>query len=214
MKLNNIAGPVLIFFCALLSACSAPQPRVDVAVPDNAQQVITMLRAGGLHIYLRHAQTDWEQKDAEHLDYKNCDQQRNLSREGRIQGRAIGAALRELGISAAQVLASPFCRCVDTAKLVFGKSAVQPELLALAQADLQTPQDRVQWLQRQFASEPEAGVNVAYISHQFNFIGATGTSINEADAAIVKPRDGGGFDVIAVLTVAQWQELARRYPKP
>jgi phosphohistidine phosphatase SixA len=46
--------------------------------------------------------------------------QRNLTDGGRADARAIGAAIRSLGIPIGEVLASPFCRTRETAELIFG----------------------------------------------------------------------------------------------
>jgi broad specificity phosphatase PhoE len=58
-----------------------------------------------------------------------CETQRNLSDEGRAQARAIGEAFRARGISAATVLSSGWCRCLETAELLgLGPVAREPSL--------------------------------------------------------------------------------------
>ncbi len=47
---------------------------------------------------------------------EDCSTQRNLSALGRAQARQIGENLRKVGINQAQVLSSPWCRCVETAE--------------------------------------------------------------------------------------------------
>jgi broad specificity phosphatase PhoE len=51
----------------------------------------------------------------------DCATQRNLDAAGRAQARRIGEAFREHGIAVGTVLSSPRCRCLDTARLAFGR---------------------------------------------------------------------------------------------
>jgi len=48
----------------------------------------------------------------------DCSTQRNLSATGRADARALGEALRTRRIPISRVLSSPWCRCVDTARLM------------------------------------------------------------------------------------------------
>ena len=48
----------------------------------------------------------------------DCSTQRNLDDKGREQGRALGELFRQRGVRVDRVLASPVCRCVDTARLM------------------------------------------------------------------------------------------------
>jgi phosphohistidine phosphatase SixA len=56
--------------------------------------------------------------------YEDGARQRNLTDAGRADARAIGAAIRALGIPIGRVLASPFCRTRETAELIFGRATV------------------------------------------------------------------------------------------
>ena len=48
----------------------------------------------------------------------DCSTQRNLDDRGRQQSRAIGQEFRQLNYSAPTVYSSPWCRCLDTARLM------------------------------------------------------------------------------------------------
>ena len=54
--------------------------------------------------------------------YEDCASQRNLTDKGRGEARAIGEHVKRLGIPIGTVLASPFCRTMETARLAFGKA--------------------------------------------------------------------------------------------
>lgn len=59
----------------------------------------------------------------------DCATQRLLSEAGRAQSRAVGALLRARGVVSARVLASAWCRCIETAeRLGLGAVVIEPVL--------------------------------------------------------------------------------------
>src|SRR3954464_2544153 len=104
---------------AILAALAHAQSSVPVD-PLQGAALVSALRQGGFVLYLRHASTGFGQNDEGMTDFANCASQRNLTDAGRAEARAIGAALRELRIPVGPVVASPFCRTMETARLVFG----------------------------------------------------------------------------------------------
>ena len=84
------------------------------------------LRRGGYVIYFRHTSTDFGQNDEGMTSYDDCTKQRNLTEQGRAEARAIGAAIAKLQIPIGDVLASPFCRTLETARLIFGRATTSP----------------------------------------------------------------------------------------
>jgi broad specificity phosphatase PhoE len=88
------------------------------AVADEA--VWKALATPGSIVVLRHsyAPGSFDPPDAR-LD--DCSTQRNLDDNGRAQARRVGEAFRQRNITVGRVLSSPRCRCLDTARLAFGK---------------------------------------------------------------------------------------------
>ena len=83
------------------------------------------LRQDGVVALLRHADAPGIGDPAGwRLD--DCATQRNLSEGGRAEARAVGARLRQERIRIAKVLSSPWCRCLETARLA-DVGAVQTE---------------------------------------------------------------------------------------
>ena len=82
--------------------------------------LVESLRKGGYNIYFRHAATDWSQNDqvSKAGDWTSCDpnKMRQLSAIGRKTAGIVGEAIRALQIPIGQVLASPYCRTVETAR--------------------------------------------------------------------------------------------------
>ena len=78
------------------------------------------LRAPGSVVIVRHsyAPGTFDPPDAK---LEDCSTQRNLDENGRAQAKRIGEAFRAHGIAVGAVRSSPRCRCLDTARLAFGK---------------------------------------------------------------------------------------------
>jgi broad specificity phosphatase PhoE len=91
------------------------------AAAHASEAVWEALRAPGSVVVLRHsyAPGTFDPPDAR-LD--DCTTQRNLDDEGRAQARRIGEAFRQQGLAVGTVLSSPRCRCLDTARLAFGRA--------------------------------------------------------------------------------------------
>jgi phosphohistidine phosphatase SixA len=68
-------------------------------------------------LLIRHAMAD-QGADASYVRFDDCTTQRNLSYDGRLQAQQMGAKLREHGFLVTRVLVSPFCRTMETAKLM------------------------------------------------------------------------------------------------
>jgi hypothetical protein len=83
------------------------------------------LREGGIVLF-RHAIAPGG-GDPPGMRLGDCATQRNLDATGREQARRIGAALREAGVEVGAVLASAWCRTMETAELaVPGRVVVEP----------------------------------------------------------------------------------------
>src|SRR5437867_12477315 len=48
----------------------------------------------------------------------DCKTQRNLDEQGRREARALGEAFRQHGVRVDRILSSPWCRCLETARLL------------------------------------------------------------------------------------------------
>ncbi|MCY7315039.1 MAG: histidine phosphatase family protein [Rubrivivax sp.] len=81
----------------------------------------TLLQQGGLVLGFRHALAPGT-FDPPQFRLGECSTQRNLSEEGRAQARRIGAWFDAAQLQPAAVRSSPWCRCMDTATLAFGRA--------------------------------------------------------------------------------------------
>jgi phosphohistidine phosphatase SixA len=168
-------------------------------------QLLAELLKGGYILYFRHAATDLSQNDERMKSYEDCANQRNLIDRGRSDARAAAAAIRNLGIPVGRVLASPFCRTVETAQLLFGRAEKMQEVRGGPSAPADA--ERYAALRRILATPVRAGDNLAVVSHGNPFHSVAGPPyLAEGEAAVIRPL-GADFQVIARIRVDRWDTL-------
>src|SRR5262245_2403480 len=86
------------------------------------EEVWALLKGGGQVILIRHAITTPGVGDPPGMRVDDCSTQRNLTDEGRRDARRVGETFRTRGLVVDRVLSSPWCRCLETARLAFGRS--------------------------------------------------------------------------------------------
>ena len=183
---------------------TTPPPTIMGSLTGD--RLVSALRRGGFNIYFRHAATDPAPDDADPVDFSDCDTQRNLSREGRRQARAIGRAIDALDIPIGRVLSSPFCRTLDTARLAFGKATREPSLENLENADTETESDaRTRGLRRLLSTRPDGATNNVLVAHGFNITAAADVTLAEGEAAIFRPNNKN-FEFVATVAPEEWDK--------
>jgi hypothetical protein len=162
------------------------------------------LRAGGVTLYFRHVATDFSQNDERYVE-GDCATQRNLTDAGRDDARRIGAEIRRLRIPIGDVLASPYCRTVETATLIFGRAARAPEARGGPAVD---DADRYAELRKLLATPPARGTVRVVSSHGNPFRAITQSAyLQEGEAAVVAPGPGNGFTVVGRIAKDAWRTL-------
>jgi phosphohistidine phosphatase SixA len=202
------------FVAAALAAVGAlafvDVPAQTAAAPSppslSGAQLLKALQHGGYVLYFRHTSTDFGQNDDRMTGYEDCERQRNLTDQGRAEARAIGAAIRKLGIPIGEVLASPFCRTRETATLIFGHATVSN---AVRGGPAQAEAGRYAELAALLAKQVDGSVNRAIASHGNPFRAvAEGSYLAEGEAAVIEPRGADGFRVVARIRKDEWESLA------
>jgi virginiamycin B lyase len=189
--------------------------RTTTTAPERApaapSSLVERLRRGAYVLAFRHAATDFSTTDTTG-DPRDCSRQRNLNRRGRRQSREIGRAFRELGIPVGRVLASPFCRTRDTARLAFGRVRASEALLSAEFFSDDAAEGRQSSrFRRLLRQRPQGGTNTVLVSHGFAIDDATGVSLAEGEAVIVAPGRGRrGFAVVRRIQAGDWPRLAAR----
>ena len=200
----------LIFSLSAWAQNTAQDYPARRALPSRAlppAALLSELRKGGYVLYFRHASTDFSQNDEKMKNYEDCAHQRNLTDQGRTEARSVGAAIRRLGIPFERVLASPFCRTVETAQLLFGRA----EKLQEVRGGPATPadSDRYAALRRILATPVPRGTNLAAVSHGNPFISVAGPPyLVEGEAAVVRAVPGD-FELVGRIRLEDWETLER-----
>jgi phosphohistidine phosphatase SixA len=164
------------------------------------------LRQGGLILYFRHAATDFGQNDDQMTGYEDCAKQRNLTDAGRDDARRIGETIRRLGIPVGDVLASPFCRTMETARIIFGEANATAAVRG-GPARPETP-DRYAELRKLLSTPPRGGSDLVIVSHGNPFTAVVGPPyLAEGEAAVIRPLGPKGFVVIARIPKDGWAAL-------
>jgi phosphohistidine phosphatase SixA len=102
-------------------ATTALAPATTSAQPDGFEKA---LRLGGVVLFMRHASTTPGVGDPPGFTLEQCGTQRNLSPQGRVQAKNIGAWFKRQHLKPSAVKSSAWCRCKDTADLAFGSHQV------------------------------------------------------------------------------------------
>ena len=189
-------------FVCLLATAWATEPSVDTLA---GQALLAALRQGGLIIYFRHTSTDFGQNDDQMTGYEDCARQRNLTDQGREEARQIGAAIERLHLPIGDVLASPFCRTMETARLMLGRARATNAVRG-GPARPDSP-DRYAELRRLLSTPPQPGADLVIVSHGNPFAAVAGTHLAEGEAAVVRPLDTQGFRVVGRITKNGWDDL-------
>jgi phosphohistidine phosphatase SixA len=180
--------------CGALLALFAALP-ASAAQPD--EQAWTALKGGGHVVLMRHTITTPGVGDPPGMRLDDCSTQRNLSAEGRAHARRIGEAFRARGIAVDRVLASPWCRCVETAKLAFGGSEPSAALGNLFGRP-ENQAEQVRAMTALVAGWRGPG-NLMLVSHGSTVLALTGVSLDTGEMVVVKPEEGRSFAVVGRL---------------
>ena len=185
------------------SADAGPPPRAEL----QGRALLAALRSGGYILYFRHTATDFGQNDERMTGYEDCATQRNLTDAGRAEARVIGSTIRDLGIPIGDVRASPFCRTMETAQLMFGRAAATTAVRGgPAQPE---SADRYAELRKLLAMPVPRGTNLVIASHGNPFRAVVGGPyLAEGEAAVIAPLGKDGFFVVARVTKDAWTELS------
>jgi phosphohistidine phosphatase SixA len=203
---HRFLATLALLLCALPVASALAQSRNSEPLREvSAAELLQELRKGGYILYFRHAATDVSKNDDAMTGYEDCASQRNLTEPGRAQARAIGEKIRALAIPVSKVLASPYCRTVETGMLIFGRAEKSNDVRG-GPGTANSP-ERYASLRKLLSTSPPAGTNLAIASHGNPFHAVAGPPyLAEGEAALVRPL-GKDFEIVARIRPERWGEL-------
>ena len=176
---------VVISVAIVLGFCGAAQP----AIGDEAANAWNALRAGGHVALMRHADAPGGVGDPPGFRLEDCATQRNLSTRGRADATKIGARLKSEGVAFEKILSSPWCRCIDTARLL-NLGPVETEATFGNVVVLRDQRETLTAGARALIAKWTASGNVLIVTHGANILALTGVSPASGEIVVVK----GGSD--------------------
>jgi hypothetical protein len=159
------------------------------------------LRAGGVVAAFRHALAPGT-FDPPGFRLGDCSTQRNLSDVGRAQARRLGEWFTARSLRPAQVRSSPWCRCMDTATLAFGRAQAwdalasprgAPETMSAAHLD--------SLRQALVLAATRPGVFEVWVTHMFVLTDLAGGDVASGEGLILQADASGAPRVQARLPV-------------
>ena len=141
-----------------------------------------LLAGGGQVILIRHTITTPGAGDPPGMKLDDCSTQRNLSEEGRAHARRIGEEFRRRRIPVERVLSSPWCRCLETARLAFGKAEVSSALGNLF-GRYENRERQVAELRKIISRRPQG--NLVLVTHGSTILALTGLSPGTGEMVLV-----------------------------
>ncbi len=155
-----------------LTTASSQVVALEVPVLSFAEAA-KKLSVGGYVLMMRHGLTEPGVGDPPGYKLDNCKSQRNLSTEGRVQLKRLGEAIKGAGIRVDDVASSEWCRCQETADLVFGKHTTWSALNSFFSGVKRTETQQTEEL-RAVLPYVKAPKNAAWVTHQVNITALTG----------------------------------------
>src|SRR5262249_44508519 len=123
----------------------------------------------------------------------DCSTQRNLDETGREQARALGDAFRKHGVRVDRTLSSPWCRCLETARLMAVGEVESSWALVPDPSPASTP--RLSDLKKLIGTWRGPGTLVL-VGHALTVRPLTGFLPAQAETVVLRPAAGGGFELV------------------
>lgn len=174
---------------------------------EELAEKISLLQQGGYILYVRHGEATFG-KDQYNVDFQNCFTQRNLSEKGQQQAILYGYILHSLNIPISRVIASPFCRTIESAAFAFGSDMVEVDpfffhIFQLQNGGLLEEKKVLEQLNLYLETPPEDGTNTIIFAHSFPKGIGLG-QIPEMGSVMIHPNGKDvGYDLISTFSLTQ-----------
>jgi phosphohistidine phosphatase SixA len=142
----------------------------------------------GVALLIRHAATEPGVGDPPGMRLGDCASQRNLSDAGRAQARALGPMLAAAGWSPQVVRSSRWCRCLDTARLAFGRVQAWAPLDSFFDGHSREPAQSEACRRALAALAP--GEVQAWVTHMVNIQALAGDAVAVGEVTVVHAERG------------------------
>jgi len=154
---------------------------------DSAIPLEEALNTTGTVIMIRHALAPGF-GDPTNFRVGDCSTQRNLNDRGRQQSQAIGQEFRNLNYSASAVYSSPWCRCLDTARLMqIGPVKAFQGLGSFFEGHVDRSKSLAALSEKLLSIANEQMQPVVMVSHQVVISAITGLGTSSGEAILYDP---------------------------
>ena len=184
----------------LLAALAIWLLAAPVAAADDSQEAWAALVNGGHVALIRHGNAPPGYGDPPGFKIDDCATQRNLDEKGRAQARALGEAFRQHGVRPDKILSSPWCRCLETARLM----VLGPVDGTWAVAASDKSPERLAALRQMLANWRGPGTLVV-VTHALTVQALVGIMPGQAETVVVRPKLGKepGVEVVGRIPVPE-----------
>ena len=132
----------------------------------------------------------------------DCKTQRNLDEQGRGEARALGEAFRHHGVRVDRIVSSPWCRCLETARLM----AVGPVESSWALVPDSDPRSPVRLPElRELVSGWHGPGTLVLVTHALTVRALLGFLPTQGETVVLKPGSGstGGGDLVGLIAAPE-----------
>ena len=169
------------------------------AAAGDSREVWAALATGGHVALIRHGNAPpGFGGDPPGFMIDDCATQRNLDDRGRAQATALGEAFRRHGVPVDKILSSPWCRCLETARLM----ALGPVDNTWTAAASDKSPDRLATL-KQIVSSWRGPGTLVMVTHALTVQSLVGIMPGQAETVVLRPKLGNepGFDIVGRIPV-------------
>ena len=168
-----------------------------VAAGDSQEAWAALVHVGHVAL-IRHGNAPPGYGDPPGFKIDDCATQRNLDERGREQARALGEAFRQHGVRPDKILSSPWCRCLETARLM----ALGPVDGTWVVAASDKSPERLAAMRQMLANWRGPGTLVV-VTHALTVQALVGIMPGQAETVVVRPKPGKepGVEVVGRIPV-------------
>jgi broad specificity phosphatase PhoE len=148
------------------------------------EKLWSVLKGGGQVVLIRHTITTPGVGDPPGFRLDDCGTQRNLTDAGRHHARRIGEEWRARKIPVERVVSSPWCRCLETAQLAFGKTPETSVALSNLFGRSENRERQVREL-RALVSSHSGKANLVLVTHGSTIAALTGVNPDTGEMVVL-----------------------------
>jgi phosphohistidine phosphatase SixA len=183
-------------FALAISLVAAP-----AGAADGSLEAWAALVKGGSVALVRHGNAPpGYGGDPPGFKIDDCATQRNMDEKGRAQAKAVGEAFRQHAVPVDKILSSPWCRCLETARLM----ALGPIEGTMTVAASDRSPDRLIALKQMVSGWRGPGTLVV-VTHALTVQGLVGIMPGQAETVVIRPKPGQepGVEVVGRIPVTE-----------